>query len=79
MHKPIIHRPKLCSPNQAIIEQTQRIPRHKRNALTPKRIATYFNAPNKSGVGLLVSGFDVRARLLCVARDATDWPICDVG
>lgn len=79
MHKPTIRPPKLRSSHQTIIEQTQRISRHKCNALASERRAACFDARDESGVGLLVRGFDVGAGLLGVAGDAADRPVGDVG
>jgi hypothetical protein len=79
MYKPIVRRPKLYSSDQAIIKQTQRIPRHKGDALTPHRLAACLDTLDKRGIGLLVSGFNVGPGHFSVAGYVAGRPFRDVG
>jgi hypothetical protein len=79
MNKPVVRRPKLCPPNQTIIKQTKRIPRHKRNAFATKCLAACFDTLDKCGIGLLISGFNVGSWFLGVTSDVTDRPFSDVS
>lgn len=78
MYKPIIGRPKLCPPDQAIIKQTQRVPWHERDTLTPYRLATCLDALDQRGIGLLVRCFDIGPRHFGVACNVADGPFGNV-